>query len=74
MSRDNEMRFLGDSDDQPTSSSPLSNDGSTSSKLANAKMVRIRFDTKCALTECYLKKPYYHRLGTHLQPQNLWHN
>lgn len=59
MKSDNEMRFLGDSDDQPTSSSPLSNDGSTSSKLANAKMVRIRFDTKCALTECYLKKPYY---------------
>ena len=67
MRKDNEMHFIDESNEPniQTSSnyspvpSDIPNDGSTSSKLANAKMVRIRMSTKCAPKDLTWKKPYY---------------
>jgi len=67
MRNDNEMHFIDESNEQTIQTSnnyspvpsDVPNDGSTASKLANAKMVRIRVSTKCAPSDLTWKKPYY---------------
>ena len=67
MRNDNEMHFIDESNEQTIQTSnnyspvpsDVPNDGSTASKLANAKMVRIRVTTKCAPSDLTWKKPYY---------------
>ena len=67
MRNDNEMHFIDESNEQTIQTSnnyspvpsDVPNDGSTASKLANAKMVRIRMSTKCSVPDVTWKKPYY---------------
>ena len=63
MRKDNEMQFIDESNEQniQTSSnySPVPSDAPGDSKLANAKMVRIRMSTKCSVPDVTWKKPYY---------------
>lgn len=68
MRNQNEMQFV-DTNDQPLQPSanqnysPVPNyspnDGSSSSRFINTRMVRIRYGTKCEMRECRTNKPFY---------------
>ena len=68
MRKENEMQFV-DTNEQPLKPSdnqnysPVPNyspnDGSSSSRLINTRMVRIRYGTKLAIGKCSSEKPYY---------------
>ena len=68
MRNENEMQFV-DTNNQPLQPSdnqnysPVPNyspnDGSSSSRLINTRMVRIRYGTKCVVSECNSSKPFY---------------
>ena len=68
MRNENEMKFI-DTNEEPNQPSAIQNyspvpnyspnDGSSSSKFINTRMVRIRYGTKCSVEECRTTKPFY---------------
>ena len=58
MRKENEMQFVDNTNDDQNYS-PVPNNPSSDGKLANVKMVRIRFDRKCDCNECITDKPYF---------------
>ena len=58
MYKEHEMRFVDNTNDGQNYS-PVPNYSNDGSKLGSTRMVRIRLDRKCALSECRTDKPYF---------------
>ena len=75
MNNENEMKFIDTNEEpnQPSANQNYSpvpnyspNDGSSSSKFINTRMVRIRYGTKYSVEECTTAKTFY-QINTNLR-------